>query len=84
MRAVDGSCGNGMRFCPCSATTRAPGTGGQFTAGVEWRNPISAYGMTRVGARTCGWWMRQHLGGHYGPEFNTARNWLNAGQALLA
>jgi hypothetical protein len=33
-------------------------------------------------AEWCGWWMRQHLGGHYGPEFNTARNWLNAGQPL--
>ena len=30
----------------------------------------------------CGWWMRQHLGGHYGPEFNVARNWLNAGRSL--
>ena len=26
--------------------------------------------------------MRQHLGGHYGPEFNVARNWLNAGRPL--
>ena len=30
----------------------------------------------------CGWWMRQHLGGHYGPEFNVARNWLKAGRPL--
>ena len=30
----------------------------------------------------CGWWMRQHLGGHYGPEFNVARNWLNVGRRL--
>jgi hypothetical protein len=30
----------------------------------------------------CGWWMRQHLGGYYGPEFNVARNWLNVGRAL--
>ena len=31
----------------------------------------------------CGWWMRQHLGvGHYGPEFNVARNWLNVGRPL--
>ena len=30
----------------------------------------------------CGWWMRQHLGGHYGPEFDVARNWLNVGRAL--
>ena len=33
-------------------------------------------------AEWCGWWMRQHLGGHYGPEFNVARNWLNAGRPL--
>jgi hypothetical protein len=26
--------------------------------------------------------MRQHLGGRYGPEFNAARNWLNAGRPL--
>jgi hypothetical protein len=26
--------------------------------------------------------MRQHLGGHYGSEFNVARNWLNAGRPL--
>jgi hypothetical protein len=30
----------------------------------------------------CGWWMRQHLGGHYGPEFNVARNWLKVGRPL--
>jgi hypothetical protein len=30
----------------------------------------------------CGWWMRQHLAGHYGPEFNVARNWLNVGRPL--
>ena len=30
----------------------------------------------------CGWWMRQHLGGHFGPEFNTARNWLKVGRPL--
>lgn len=30
----------------------------------------------------CGWWMRRHLGGHYGSEFNVARNWLNAGRPL--
>src|SRR5665811_1213732 len=30
----------------------------------------------------CGWWMRQHLAGHYGPEFNVARNWLSAGRPL--
>ena len=32
----------------------------------------------------CGWWMRQHLGQHYGPEFNVARNWLNVGRPLEA
>src|SRR6516165_9271201 len=30
----------------------------------------------------CGWWMRQHLGGRYGPEFNIARNWLNVGRPI--
>jgi hypothetical protein len=30
----------------------------------------------------CGWWMRQHLGGHYGSEFNVARNWLTVGRPL--
>jgi hypothetical protein len=33
-------------------------------------------------AEWCGWWMRQHLGGRYGPEFNVARNWLNVGRPL--
>jgi hypothetical protein len=33
-------------------------------------------------AEWCGWWMRQHLAGHYGLEFNVARNWLNAGRPL--
>jgi hypothetical protein len=28
--------------------------------------------------------MRQHLKGHYGPEFNVARNWLNVGRPLDA
>jgi hypothetical protein len=26
--------------------------------------------------------MREHVGGCYGPEFNIARNWLNAGRPL--
>jgi len=26
--------------------------------------------------------MRQHLGGHFGPECNVARNWLNVGRPL--
>jgi hypothetical protein len=26
--------------------------------------------------------MRQHLGGHFGSEYNAARNWLNAGRPL--
>src|ERR1700674_679683 len=30
----------------------------------------------------CGWWMRQHLGGYYGPEFNVALNWLSVGRPL--
>ena len=33
-------------------------------------------------AEWCGWWMRQHLGGRYGPELNVARNWLNVGRPL--
>ncbi len=35
-------------------------------------------------AEWCGWWMRQHLGGHYGREFDAARNWLNAGHPIDA
>jgi hypothetical protein len=26
--------------------------------------------------------MRQHLGGHFGPEYNVARNWLSVGRPL--
>ena len=26
--------------------------------------------------------MREHLGGHFGPEYNVARNWLNVGRPL--
>jgi hypothetical protein len=33
-------------------------------------------------AEWCGWWMRQHLGGQFGPEYNVARNWLNVGRPL--
>ena len=33
-------------------------------------------------AEWCGWWMRQHLGGRYGPELNVARDWLNVGRPL--
>jgi hypothetical protein len=51
--------------------------------------PTTAAGSAAVGADSgerpaewCGWWMRQHLGGHYGPAFNVARNWLNAGRPL--
>jgi hypothetical protein len=33
-------------------------------------------------AEWCGWWMRQHLGGNLGPEYNVARNWLNVGHPL--
>ena len=43
--------------------------------------PTIAYSQERP-AEWCGWWMRQHLGEHYGPEFNVARNWLNAGRPL--
>ena len=45
--------------------------------------PEIAAGSGSIGADSgerpvewCGWWMRQHLGGRYGPEFNVARNWL--------
>jgi hypothetical protein len=51
--------------------------------------PEIAAGSAGIGADSserpaewCGWWMRQHLGGRYGPEFNVARNWLNAGHPL--
>src|SRR5215469_16893149 len=51
--------------------------------------PEIAAGSGAIGAESserpvewCGWWMRQHLGGRYGPEFNVARNWLNAGRPL--
>jgi hypothetical protein len=51
--------------------------------------PDTASGSAAIGADSsdrpaewCGWWMRQHLGGRYGPEFNVAWNWLNAGQPL--
>jgi hypothetical protein len=50
---------------------------------------IAAAGSAAIGTDSserplewCGWWMRQHLGGRYGPEFNVARNWLNAGRPL--
>jgi hypothetical protein len=42
----------------------------------------AATGMVDRPAEWCGWWMRQHLGGHYGPEFNTAINWLRVGHPL--
>ena len=51
--------------------------------------PELAAGSGAIGADSgerpvewCGWWMRQHLGGRYGPEFNVASNWLNAGRPL--
>jgi hypothetical protein len=51
--------------------------------------PETAAGSEATGAESgerpvewCGWWMRQHLGGQYGPEFNVARNWLNVGRPL--
>jgi hypothetical protein len=42
----------------------------------------AAAGSGERPAEWCGWWMRQHLGGHFGPEYNAARNWLNAGRPL--
>jgi hypothetical protein len=42
----------------------------------------TATGADSRPAQWCGWWMRQHLGGHYGPEFNTAINWLRVGRPL--
>jgi hypothetical protein len=42
----------------------------------------AAAGSGERPAEWCGWWMRQHLSGHFGPEYNTARNWLNAGHPL--
>jgi hypothetical protein len=57
--------------------------------GISCRTPKSEVESGTIGtesgerpAEWCGWWMRQHLGGHYGPEFNVARNWLNAGRPL--
>ena len=51
--------------------------------------PEIAAGLGAIGSDSgerpvewCGWWMRQHLGGRYGPEFNVARNWLNVGRPL--
>ncbi len=54
--------------CRTPTTQTAPASGAAETEGrpAEW----------------CGWWMRQHLGGRYGPEFNVARNWLIAGRPL--
>ena len=57
---------------------------------VEHRNRQIAAGSGATAAELqgerpvewCGWWMRQHLGAHYGPEFNVARNWLNVGRPL--
>ena len=51
--------------------------------------PEIAAGSAAIGAdpserpaEWCGWWMRQHLGGRYGPEFNVARNCrLSAGRS---
>jgi hypothetical protein len=56
------------------------------TAALATASGSAAIGADSSGrpAEWCGWWMRQHLGGHYGPEFNVARNWLHAGQPLDA
>ena len=62
--------------------------------GISCRSPnpegiegTEATAATAVGsgdrpAEWCGWWMREHLGGHFGPEYNVARNWLNVGRPL--
>jgi hypothetical protein len=42
----------------------------------------TAAGLEERPAEWCGWWMRQHLGGNFGPEYNVARNWLNVGYPL--
>lgn len=42
----------------------------------------TAAGLGERPAEWCGWWMRQHLGGNFGPEYNVARNWLNVGHPL--
>jgi len=56
-------------------TCRAPKSEGVEGTGA-------AAGTDSRPAEWCGWWMRQHLGGHYGPEYDTARNWLNVGRSL--
>jgi hypothetical protein len=48
--------------------------------GIEGANGTA--GSRERPAEWCGWWMRQHLGGHYGPEYNAARTWLNIGRPL--
>jgi hypothetical protein len=55
--------------CP---TPKPEGEGTETTAGGSSERP----------AEWCGWWMRQHLGGRLGPEYNAARNWLNVGRPL--
>jgi hypothetical protein len=49
--------------------------------GIEGTETTAA-GSGERPAEWCGWWMRQHLGGHFGPEYNVARNWLNVGRPL--
>jgi len=56
--------------CPTAKPEAIPGT--QTTAAGSIERP----------AEWCGWWMRQHLGGGFGPEYNIARNWLNVGRPL--
>ena len=41
-----------------------------------------AAGIEPRPAEWCGWWMRVHLGGNLGPEFNEARKWLNVGRSI--
>ena len=57
--------------------------------GISCRSPkpeegteATAAGSEDRPAEWCGWWMRQHLGGHFGSEYNAARNWLNVGRPL--
>ena len=55
--------------CP---TPKLEGAGTETTTGGSSERP----------AEWCGSWMRQHLGGRFGPEYNAARNWLNVGRPL--
>jgi hypothetical protein len=58
----------------CASLGRAPNP-----EGIEGAKATAEESTGRV---VCGWWMRQNLGGHFGPEYNVARNWLNVGRPL--